>query len=430
MKKILSILLCVLMLVSVLVGCGTTEEVNEEVEEVVEEVEETVEEALPYEGVELIFWTSEYEGTPQATVLQELADEFQAKTGAVIKLAHKGNERRQIMPTALESGEKIDMFETASYHEVVTVTDYMMDLTSYVDAIGYEAMTYPVMIKDLVDRAGMSGLVYSPSMNTVWYDKDAFAAAGITEMPETFEEYEAACDALVAAGIAPWALDGAYVHNFFSQHMQRFCGQDVVSELSMNGGWSENEGAVEGAQKLIDWIDKGYFANGAPDVFPASQNKIGLGQVAMVYCGAWVGNEVETAMGVDINWGCAKYPVIEGSTIDPNVDSAYSGYLHINKDCEYPDVAFEFLLSLTTGEGDQRISDAAKLPPCDVNNTPPADFDGSVEYLASVETCFNANCAVANTDMKAALTDIMTKLFSGAYATGLEAMQAMDALYN
>ena len=133
-------------------------------------------------------------------------------------------------------------------------------------------------------------------------------------------------------------------------------------------------------------------------------------------------------MGVDISWGCMSFPIAD-ETIDPGVDSAYSGYIHVNKDCPAPDAAWDYLMYIKTGEGDQRYTDAVKLPPCDINNVPPADFDGSVEYLSAAEVCLNANCAIANTDMKAALTDVMLKLFNGEYATGLEAMQAMDALY-
>ena len=427
MKKLISILLCVLTLVSVLAGCGATEEVTEQVETVVEDVTEETTEALPYEGVELVFWNSYYEGTPEAVVMQELADEFKAKTGATIKLEFKGNERRQIMPTALESGEKIDMFQ-ATYYEIDSLVNYMADLAPYYEAIDYESFTYPVMIKDMVDRIGWKGVAYGASMNTLWYDQDAFAAAGVTEIPVTMEEFAAACDKLVANGVAPIALDSAYISNYWGQHIQRFIGQATAKELSWNGGWSESEGAIAAAQTIIDWVNAGYFADGAPDIYPTSQNKIALGQAAMVYCGTWVGKEIEDAMGTDINWACMAYPIYD-ETIEPNVNSAYSGYLHVNKNCEYPELAFEWLLTIATGEGDKRRIEVTGTLPGDPNNAPPADFEGSVEYLSSVEVCLDVACAVANTDMKVALVEVITNLYSGVYATGLEAMQAMDALY-
>jgi len=410
MKKLICILLCVLMLSTMFVGCGKKED----------------------DGITLVYWSSLYDGTPAAEVLKDLAKEFKEETGATIDIQFKGNERRQILPTALESGEKIDIFDSAGFYELRTYDpEWIMDLTPYYEESGYAEMTYPLMLKDLTENSpegGLPGVVKTPSMNGIWYDQAAFEKAGITEIPETFDEFEDACDKLLAVGIAPFALDEAYVSSFFGTTMQRYCGQEEVRELSMEGGWSENKDAVAAAQRLVDWVKKGYFADGAPDVFPTSQNKIALGQVAMVSCGVWVGNEIETAMGVDIDWGFTKFPIYN-ERVDANVDSAYSSYIHVNEKCEYPDLAWQWLMKIVTGEGDQRFSDAIKNPPADKNNKPLPDFEGSVEYLSSVEVCLDTNCAVANADMKAALTDVMVKLFGGKYDSGLDAMKAMDALY-
>lgn len=433
MKKLLSMLLCVLMLVSVLAGCGASEEVTEETTEVTEEVTEEETEALIYDGVELVYWSSKVAGTPGAIVLEELAEEFKAETGAVIDIQFKGNERRQIMPTALESGEDIDVFDSAGFYELRTFDPaWIMDLTPYYEASGYAEKTYGIMLRDLEANSpegGLPGVVSSPGMNGLWYDKAAVAAAGITEMPKTFDEFEVVFDAILETGVAPLSLDSAYLAGFFGTVLQRHCGQAVVADMSMNGGWSENEGAIAAAQRMIDWKAKGYFVDGAPDVFPSSQNKIALGLSTMVNCGVWVGNEIETAMGVDIDWGFTKFPILD-EEIDANVDSAYSSYIHVNETCNNPDAAWDWLMKIVTGEGDKRITDAMLTPPADKTNEALPDFDGTVEYLDSVEVCLDVNCAVANADMKAALTDVMTKIFEGDYATGLEAMQAMDALYN
>ncbi len=38
------------------------------------------------------------------------------------------------------------------------------------------------------------------------------------------------------------------------------------------------------AQEIIDFVNAGYLAEGAPDAYPASQTKVGLGTAAMVVC--------------------------------------------------------------------------------------------------------------------------------------------------
>ena len=47
---------------------------------------------------------------------------------------------------------------------------------------------------------------YCALYTTVIYNMDCFEQAGITETPETFDEFLDACDKLVAAGITPIGL--------------------------------------------------------------------------------------------------------------------------------------------------------------------------------------------------------------------------------
>ena len=54
--------------------------------------------------------------------------------------------------------------------------------------------------------------------------------------------------------------------------------QDKTSELAKNGGWSKEPGVAKAAQDMIDFVKAGYLADGAPDEYPASQNKMGLDQ--------------------------------------------------------------------------------------------------------------------------------------------------------
>ena len=48
---------------------------------------------------------------PQGKVIQEAADAFKEQTGATVNIEWKGRDINTIIATALESGEKIDIFE-------------------------------------------------------------------------------------------------------------------------------------------------------------------------------------------------------------------------------------------------------------------------------------------------------------------------------
>jgi len=245
------------------------------------------------------------------------------------------------------------------------------------------------------------------------------------------EEFEAACDALIAAGYAPMALDSAYTANNFSQHFERYLGAAAVEELGLNGGWSENELAIEAADKLIEWVNKGYFAEGAPDEYPNSQNKIGLTQdVAMVFCGTWISKEIEDAAGVDLNWGTFAYPVAEGKNGGAG-SSVFANYYCINKNCSELEAqaAFDWLMFWKTGENDQEYSEIARAVPADPNNTELGDLTGSRDVILATTEYYPGNIHLANSDLTTSIQDVVYKIFAGEYANGAEAMAAMDALY-
>ena len=79
------------------------------------------------------------------------------------------------------------------------------------------------------------------------------------------------------------ALDSAYADFTYGYHLDRIIGQDVIKDMAINGGWSRQEGVAQAADDIIDFVKKGYLAKGAPDEYPASQNKMGTEQdIAMV----------------------------------------------------------------------------------------------------------------------------------------------------
>ena len=446
-RKLISILLVLVMLLSVMTACGNKEaEVAEPEQEVqVEETpeapaeeepveEEPVEEpaALPYEGVELEFWLG-LEGTPDVDKTLELAAQFSEQTGVKFNFTHlSSGDRNQMLPTALEAGDDVDLFMVASAISMVNFKDYCYDLTAMAEAAGYADHSYPIYVQTAIDECGfLAGIACAPYFNAWWYNAAAFEAAGITAAPTTMEEFEAACDALIAAGYQPIALDSAYAANNFSQHFERYLGAAAVEELSMNGGWSENELAVEAADKLIEWVNNGYFADGAPDEYPNSQNKIGLTQdVAMVFCGTWISKEIEDAAGVDLNWGTFAYPVAEGKNGGAG-SSVFANYYCINKNCSELEAqaAFDWLMFWKTGENDQAYSEIARAVPCDPSNTELGDLTGSKDVILSTTEYYSGAIHLANSDLSTSIGDVVYKIFAGEYASGAEAMAAMDALY-
>ena len=312
-------------------------------------------EAADYSGVELTYWSMWNSIEPQGQVLQEAADAFSEKTGATINIEWKGRDIKTIVMAALESGEKIDLFEDSDSNMATVYKDYLYDLTDMAAAADYESHSFKCLTDYLVNTAGfLCAIPEQPQVGGVWYNKDIFEACGITEVPATWEEYLAACQTMVDNGYQPLALDSAYADFLFGYHLDRVIGTEAVSDLAVNGGWSENEGAIKAAQQQIDFVNAGYLADGAPDEYPAQteqdrpDRRSGHGRMREL-CGCRVNNNT----GTEINWGIFNYPEVEGG-VDPSNAYAGSNVIGIASYTENAQAAFDFAMFLVTGEYDRR----------------------------------------------------------------------------
>lgn len=301
--------------------------------------------AADYSGVTLTFWSMWNSTEPQGQIIQEAADAFSEQTGATINIEWKGRDINTLIQSSLEAGENIDIFED-DYSRISKIyKDYCYDLTEMAEAAGYADQSFACFNEVATEWAGfLPCITEQPQVGGIFYNKDIFDACGITEVPATWEDFLAACQTMVDNGYQPLALDSTYADFTFAYHLDRYLGEAGVSDLAVNGGWSDNESAVKAAQDIIDFINAGYLADGAPDEYPSSQNKIGLtGQVAMVVCANYVCAEVNNNTGSEINWGMFNYPSVEGGA-DPSNAYAGANSLAITSYSENPQAAFDFLM--------------------------------------------------------------------------------------
>lgn len=410
MKKYISLFLCVLLFVSCFVGCGKKEE-----------------------KADLVVWTAYSEGTPTYDAAMKSIEEFEKSRGVNVEVRHYGRDLETILYTALESGERVDVFPLGSQQQLAAKVDYTMDLTDYIMASDYMDRAYPIIMDIIEEFGGDEGRYHAIptvcSFNGFWYNKAAFDAAGITKNPETIEEFEEVCRKLVDAGYNPMAQDSGYAIQVFGTLCERKVGEANVIEMIHNGGFAENEKFVEACQTIIDWKNAGFFDPDAPSQYPASQNKIGLtGENAMVHTGMWISGEIEKMTNAQLEWGCFKFPY------DPEGLGTYGTSMSctcnaINVDCENPDLAWDYLYYMYTGESDKAITDADMYLVNDRTMEPLDRFIDAQEVMeTTTETINYAGGLHDDADIKASINDLVIQLISGDFATGEEAAAAFDAL--
>ena len=430
MKKILSVLLASVMVLAMLAGCSTSNGDTSKAPESNPPASQPASEGgKQYDGVELTMWSMWSSGEPQADVVSEAAAAFEAETGAKVNIEFKGRDVNKVLQASLEAGDKLDLFED-DYKRIGTVyKDFTLDLTDMAKAANYDSFSYKCFTDQSIAWCGyLNAITEQPNVGGIFYDKDAFAKAGITAEPKTWDEFLDACQKLKDAGIGPLAQDSAYADFAFYHTLVRYLGEDKIAELDEKGGWS-GTAAEKAADDIIELVNKGFLADGAPDEFPSSQNKIGFGQAAMVICADYVTAEVNNNTGTEVNWGLFNYPAVDGG-VDNGAAYMGANSLAIAKYSENPQAAFDFIMFLTTGEMGQKLSNEAHQIPADSRNTAPADLTGTIETLQAAEKPMTWCASLAvNADLKDTIKSLCVELFEGKYATGADFCAALDALY-
>ncbi len=383
--------------------------------------------ACAQEPVELQFWSMWNEGEPQSVVLADAAAAFEEETGIHVNIEWKGRDINTLLTASLDAGDRIDIFED-DYNRIGQVyNEWTCDLTQMAEDAGY--VGYDCLNRQVKDWTGvLNSIPEQPQVGGVFYNRAAFEAAGIEAEPSTWTEFLETCAKLKEAGIAPLAQDGAYTDFSFYYHLVRYLGEDGIAELRDHGGWADNAQAMQAAQDIIDLVNAGFLADGAPDEYPSSQTKVGTGEAAMIVCANYVTAEVNAAVGEQLSWGLFNYPSVEGGK-EPTAAYAGSNSLAIASLSAHPQEAFDFIMYLVRGEWDQRMADTAAQIPADPDNKAPSGLEGTIETLRAAEKtmtwCGALNTHPAWDSMKTQITE----LFEGKYEDGAAFCAAMDALY-
>lgn len=383
-------------------------------------------------GGEITYWSMWTSAEPQALVIQQAAEAYEAETGVHVNIEWKGRDIATIIQAELENANSsVDMFDEDFQRVGTQYDDYCLDLEDMAAAIDYDSYAVAALPAAMRNWAGkLVGIPYQPYTSGVFYNKAIFAEVGITAEPATWDEFLDACEKIKAAGYTPLAQDDAYVRYTFGFILARLIGQQEVSALTINGGWAENEGVQKAAQAVVDLREKGYLSDTCPDAYPDGENEVGYESAAMVINASWVPSEITNNTGCDLEWGMFNFPTFEGGADPSTVANIGAQAFAINANSDNAQAAFDFITLLTSGEWDQTLALESAGIPADTRNTE------WPEMIAGVRDAFNVQTGVYdwnmglndNADLKETINGNCLKLFEGTLdAQGFAA--EMDAAY-
>ncbi|MDD7174571.1 MAG: extracellular solute-binding protein [Clostridiales bacterium] len=122
---------------------------------------------------------------------------------------------------------------------------------------------------------------YSLLYNVCLYNVDAFAKAGITEMPATFDEFLADCQKMVDAGITPIGIkNDSWASFIWFQAIVAAYDPDLYQGICDGSIAYTDDKMVEVMAVWQDMLDKGYFAD--PVYYADNFKRFALGEVAIM----------------------------------------------------------------------------------------------------------------------------------------------------
>ncbi len=303
-KKLISVILAGTMIMGTLAGCGgnkTTETGNktEDKTEDTKQTEDTEEfsmaDASEIDGTEISFWHSMGGVNGQAidTLVQKFNDENEY--GITVKAQYQGEyddslNKLKSAQIGNMGADLVQVYEIGS--RFMIESGWITPMQEMIDADNYDvSQIEPNLAAYYTIDDQLYSMPFNSSTPIMYYNKEMFEKAGITEIPDSLEGIEAIGDKLLNEGGAGQVMSLSIYGWFFEQ----FIGKQGLEYANNGNGRTEAATAVafdeNGAAEniLTAWkslYDKGYAPNvgkggdaGLAD-FSAGKSAITLGSTA------------------------------------------------------------------------------------------------------------------------------------------------------
>lgn len=381
LKRMVSLVLVVLLVVMISSGCGT-KEVKTSTESGTQATTEKKADATEAQPVaddgnkEIIYWNIAVED-PDNSIMQYAVDNFNATTKSgytVTSVPTQNDTYKEKLVIAMSSGKCPDMYTSWSGGPMNEYID--AGFAQPIDDLLKGSVIEEKAMDAAIAQAQYKGKTYAVpvtnlSISGVFYNKEIFAKYGI-EVPKTVTELEVACDTLVKNGITPFALANASKWTgsmYFMSLATRFAGIEAFNEAAAGTGSFEAEAFVYAGTKIQDWVKKGYFPEGVNSLSEddgQSRQLMYQETAAMLVCGSWYTGIFQSDSAEfyeKIGW--FSFPSVEGSTADASIQIGTIGDQFISFSCtgEKLAAAFEVTTNYYTDDAIKLGVDSGKIPP-------------------------------------------------------------------
>ncbi|WEK52876.1 MAG: ABC transporter substrate-binding protein [Candidatus Cohnella colombiensis] len=285
-----------------------------------------------------------------AEALQKMANEYEKETGVKVEIeTHGGGEDYSALLKAnLAAGEEPEIFNSSGWAGFDPYMDRATDLSGEAWAKDLVEASRPQITRD----GKLLGMPMNLEAYGFTYNKDLFAKAGITELPKTLDELEAAAKQLKDAGIIPFALTSEWwsmgIHTLNIALANQPDPAAFIEEIKAGTKTFADDPIMKQWVRLVDIMN----ANGQEKALTTDYNtqvaEFAAGKYAMIQHGNWIQGMVDE-VSPGMNLGMMPVPLLDV----PNVFTGVPNNWIVNNKSAHPEEAKAFLnwmVTSTTGK--------------------------------------------------------------------------------
>ena len=279
--------------------------------------------------VSLTFWQNSTTGPGQQFWKTTIADFEKTHKNITIKMQSIQNEDLDgKLQTALNSGSAPDIFLQRGGGKMAAMVNagQVMDLSSLITAKTKSAVGSGAFAAEQI-----SGKTYAMPVDVlpegIYYSKDLFKAAGITDTPTSFDELNSDITKLKATGVAPVAVgakDAWPAAHWYYNFALRECSESVLNNAAKtlkftDACWTKAGKDVDAFNKTNPFND-GFLTTAAQQGAGSSAGLVANHKAAMELMGAWDPGVIASLTPdqkplPDLGW--FPFPSVSGGKGDP-----------------------------------------------------------------------------------------------------------------
>lgn len=336
MKKTLSILLALLVVLAAFSGCKSDDQGNASTPSAESGSTQSAAEEPKLEG-KIVFATHMTDKAD--TVIADLAQEFMdAHPGTEIEIEAVKDAAQSLGPR-ITAGEAPDIYFGLNGFKKSDFERYFLPI----DDLGFNPDNCYVQTGN---DGKVYGLVSSVAYNGVTYNKKVFEELDL-EIPTTLEEFYDVCEAIKQSGRVPVGS------NFKDQWpLQYFCiayypqvtgWSDYYHRLLETGLFPKDGATTEGLKIMRELNERGYLDEDLTSTnWDQFQKDMATGDTVMCYMGTWIAPQIVDKGANEEDIGVFPFPGVKYQ--DVGCDYRYG----VSKDTQNPDLAKAFLKFLWT----------------------------------------------------------------------------------